>query len=383
MKRLGLRLHADEEHWIPLADLMTGLMLLFLLIALAYMAQVELQQSKPKNALADYEQRRTLLAHDLDAAFRPDLAGWGAEFDKNGLSIRFRARDVLFAPGSSELQPRFREILSDFFPRYLRILNEPQYRNIVSEVRIEGYTSSFWRSGASVDESYVANMALSQDRARSVLSYVLQLPPVAPQKPWLMQVLTANGLSSSHLVRRADGSEDADASQRVEFSVRTNADAQVRNVLALTATSPPLATVPVVTDPMPAYPPWSASLIGRPLRALYPKTTHCLGYVDGVMLQYAGIRPGVELYGWAYDEAAQAPVGRVLFTDAHGTIVGAGDGGFERADVPATLAKVTSPVTGWQGYAAATTTPVAVWAIPGLPQSVCPLTPSRGSGAGS
>ena len=69
MKRLGLRLHADEEHWIPLADLMTGLMLLFLLIALAYMAQVELQQSKPKNALADYEQRRTLLAHDLDTAF--------------------------------------------------------------------------------------------------------------------------------------------------------------------------------------------------------------------------------------------------------------------------------------------------------------------------
>jgi outer membrane protein OmpA-like peptidoglycan-associated protein len=383
MKRLGLRLHADEEHWIPLADLMTGLMLLFLLIALAYMAQVELQQSKPKNALADYEQRRTLLARDLDTAFRPNLAGWGAEFDKNALSIRFRARDVLFAPGSSELQPRFKAILSDFFPRYLRILNQPQYRNIVSEVRIEGYTSSFWRSGASVDESYVANMALSQDRARSVLSYVLLLPPVAPQKPWLMQVLTANGLSSSHLVRRADGSEDADASQRVEFSVRTNADAQVRNVLALTATSPPLATVPVVTDPMPAFPAWSASLIGRPLRALYPKTTQCLGYVDGVMLQYAGIQPGVKLYGWAYDEAAQAPVGRVLFTDARGTIVGAGDGGFERADVPATLAKVTSPVTGWQGYAAATATPVAVWAIPGVAQSVCPLTPSRGSGAGS
>jgi outer membrane protein OmpA-like peptidoglycan-associated protein len=382
MKRLGLRLHADEEHWIPLADLMTGLMLLFLLIALAYMVQVEAQQSKPKNALAEYEQKRTLLAHDLDAAFRPDLANWGAEFDKNTLSIRFRARDVLFAPGSSELQPRFKTILNDFFPRYLAILNQPQYRNIVSEVRIEGYTSSFWRAGASMDESYVANMALSQDRARSVLSYVLLLPPVASEKPWLMQVLTANGLSSSHLVRRADGSEDADASQRVEFSVRTNADAQVRNVLALTATSPPLATIPVVTDPMPAYPAWSAPFIGRPLRAVFPKTTQCLGYVDGVMLEYAGIRPGVKLYGWGYDEAAQAPIWRVIFTDARGTIVGAGEGGFERDDVPAKLAKVNSAVTGWQGYAAATTSPVAVWGIAGPAQSVCPLTPSRGSGAG-
>ncbi|HTA39549.1 MAG TPA: OmpA family protein [Candidatus Acidoferrales bacterium] len=382
MKRLGLRLHADEEHWIPLADLMTGLMLLFLLIALAYMVQVERQQSRPKNALALYEQKRTLLAHDLDSEFRPDFAKWGAEFDPKSLSIRFRARDVLFAPGSSELQPRFKTILDDFFPRYLRILNEEQYRNIVSEVRIEGYTSSFWRSGASVDESYVANMALSQDRARSVLGYVLQLPPVAPQKAWLMQVLTANGLSSSHLVRRPDGTEDADASQRVEFSVRTNADAQVRNVLALAATSPPLPNVPVVTDPMPAFPAWSAPLIGHALRSAFPTSTQCLGFFDGAMLQYEGARPGVKLYGWAYDDAAQAPVDRVIFTDANGTIVGAGDGGFERADVPATLAAVTSPTTGWQGYAGATTSPLAVWAIPRAARSVCRLAPSKTAAGG-
>jgi outer membrane protein OmpA-like peptidoglycan-associated protein len=378
VKRLGLRLHADEEHWIPLADLMTGLMLLFLLIALAYMVQVEMQQSKPKNALAQYVQTRSRLARDLDAEFRPDLARWGAEFDKNSLSLRFRARDVLFAPGSSELQPRFKTILNDFFPRYLRILSQPQYRNVVSEVRIEGYTSSFWRAGASADESYIANMALSQDRARSVLSYVLELPPVAPQKSWLMQVLTANGLSSSHLVRRPDGSEDADASQRVEFSVRTNADAQVRNVVALAATSPPLPNVPVVTDPMPAYPAWSAGMIGHPLHAVFPKTTRCLGYIDGALLQYAGnTRPGVKLFGWAYNEATQSPASRVVFSNASGTIVGAGDGGFDRPDVPATLAAVTSPVTGWQGYAAPATAALEAWAITGRPGTVCRLAPAR------
>jgi hypothetical protein len=184
------------------------------------------------------------------------------------------------------------------------------------------------------------------------------------------------------LVRRPDGTEDADASQRVEFSVRTNADAQVRNVLALTATSPPLANVPVVTDPMPAYPAWSAPMIGHPLHAVFPKTTQCLGYVDGAKLQYEGIRPGVKLYGWAYDHAAQAPVGRVLFSDAGGTIVGAGEGGFERPDVPATLASVTSTATGWEGYAAATTTPVAAWAVTGAAGTVCRLTPSHASAAG-
>ena len=95
------------------------------------------------------------------------------KFERNALSVRFRARDVLFAPGSSELQPRFKTILDDFFPRYLRILDQPQYRNIVSEVRIESYTSSFWRQGASVDESYVANMALSQQRANIVMNQLV------------------------------------------------------------------------------------------------------------------------------------------------------------------------------------------------------------------
>ena len=85
MKRLGLRLHADEEHWIPLADLMTGLMLLFLLIALAYMAQVELQQSKPKNALADYEQRRTLSrARSRCRISRPTLPAGGRSSIRTG-----------------------------------------------------------------------------------------------------------------------------------------------------------------------------------------------------------------------------------------------------------------------------------------------------------
>jgi outer membrane protein OmpA-like peptidoglycan-associated protein len=229
---MGLRLHADEEHWIPLADLMTGLMFLFLLIALAFMVQVELQAAKVKKIAVVYDRTRQDLYRDLDREFHKDLPKWGAELSEQTLSIRFKEPDVLFETGSDRLSPRFTAILADFFPRYIRILTNKQYRNSVSEVRIEGYTSSIWQPGASVREAYIGNMALSQSRTRSVLQYVLGLASLQAQQPWLMNRVTANGLSFSHLIV-LNGKESQSRSQRVEFRVRTDADQEIHKILEL------------------------------------------------------------------------------------------------------------------------------------------------------
>jgi outer membrane protein OmpA-like peptidoglycan-associated protein len=227
---LSARLHADEDHWIPLSDLMTGLMFLFLVIALAFMVQVEMQAHKAKEIAVVYSKTRLDLYNDLYREFHNDLPKWGAVLNKDDLSIRFREPDVLFATGSTELTPRFQAILGNFFPRYVRILTSEQYRNAISEVRIEGYTSSVWRSGATLQEAYVGNMELSQSRTRSVLQYVLKLPDMQPSQSWLMQNVTANGLSFSHLIE-SNGREDQELSQRVEFRVRTNADEQIHRIL--------------------------------------------------------------------------------------------------------------------------------------------------------
>jgi outer membrane protein OmpA-like peptidoglycan-associated protein len=384
VKRLGLRLHADEEHWIPLSDLMTGLMFLFLLIALAYMVQADLQHAATKQIVVGYTATREQLYHDLYQEFHADLPGWGAQLEENTLSIRFYSQNVLFATGSTQLQPRFERILTEFFPRYMHILEQPKYRGIVSEVRIEGYTSSRWRPGATFEESYIGNMALSQDRARSVLAYVLELPAVRPERSWLVPLLTANGLSFSHLIRRPDGSEDPDASQRVEFRVRTNADEQLHRVLAASAATLPTPEHPIpaiATTSMPPYPSWASPLIGRPVREFFPRqTSDCMGYLAGVILKYAGARPGAELYGWGYDTAAGAPVSRVLFVDRGGTIVGAGTGGFGRPDVPAKLPQIQSMTTGWQGYVGVTARPAETWGIMAEPGTICRFAPANTTG---
>lgn len=223
--------HPGEAHWIPLSDLMTGLMMMFLLIAVAYMVQIESQSKKMKDVVVLYDRLRTQLYKDLQSEFSADLDRWSAEISKENLTVQFKEPNVLFAVGSTELRPKFKEILDDFFPRYIRILTSPKYRESITELRIEGHTSSVWTSGVDNRQSYFLNMALSQERTRSTLQYIMSIPALSEHVPWLEQYATANGLSFSKLIRKPDGREDMAASQRVEFRVVTDAERRIARIL--------------------------------------------------------------------------------------------------------------------------------------------------------
>jgi len=221
----------EESHWIPLTDLMTGLMVIFLLIAVSYMMQVEADAARIKNVAVAYSEIKDALFEDLNREFRKDLSRWKAQLLKNDLTIRFSEPEVLFATGSSELKPEFQAILQDFFPRYVKILTSPKYRDSISEVRIEGHTSSDWNGVTTMADAYFRNMELSQARTRSTLAYVLGLPADQAQVAWLRKYVTANGLSSSRLITDKSGVEDVARSRRVEFRVRTDAETRLAKIL--------------------------------------------------------------------------------------------------------------------------------------------------------
>ncbi|MPR11657.1 OmpA/MotB family protein [Microvirga tunisiensis] len=248
---------AREEHWIPLSDLMTGLMMMFMLVAIIFMVQVDEDAKKAQHAAqqaetlaninkdtarkaeieADkirqvahvYDLMKAQLYEDLRAEFEDALNSWGADLDRD-LTIRFREPDVLFNSGEDILKERFRRILEDFFPRYISILTSDKYKDSIEEIRIEGHTSSVWK-GQTTDDAYFSNMELSQSRTRTTLKYVLNLPKLDEHRAWLRSHLTANGLSSSRLRYNSDGTENRIGSQRVEFRVRTNADARISAIL--------------------------------------------------------------------------------------------------------------------------------------------------------
>lgn len=220
----------QEGHWVAVSDLMAGLMMVFLLISIVFMINVELQRKKITDVAILYDHLRTQLYQDLLTEFEPDLKSWGAEIQED-LTFRFNKTELLFAKGDSELNPDFQIILADFFPRYLGIITADKYRNDILEVRIEGHTSSAWLGAISDDDAYIYNMALSQARTRSTLAYLLNLPAVTNEKKWLKTYLTANGLSSAKVVQDDSGNEDDERSRRVEFKVRTDAEGKIASIL--------------------------------------------------------------------------------------------------------------------------------------------------------
>lgn len=220
----------QEEHWVAVSDLMAGLMMVFMLISVVFMVNVETERDKIRDVAILYDQLRTQLYRDLNDEFAADMPRWGAELDED-LAFRFNNTDVLFDKGEAELKPEFQSILDDFFPRYIRIITQAGYRDDILEVRIEGHTSSSWFGARSDDEAYILNMNLSQERTRSTLAYVLGLPDVRQDKEWLKQHLTANGLSSAKVVRNDKGEEVGGASRRVEFRVRTDAEGRIATIL--------------------------------------------------------------------------------------------------------------------------------------------------------
>ncbi|MDR0711617.1 MAG: OmpA family protein [Prevotellaceae bacterium] len=220
--------NADGQ-WVSISDLMSVLMMIFLFIAVSYMLNVTRDKDAIKEIAITYSKLQTELYDDLMEEFRDDLSKWNADIDRQSLSVRFEAPEVLFSSGSAELQPKFKEILNDFFPRYIAILTNEKYMNDVEEIRIEGHTSSEWSVEVAPEQAYFNNMELSQNRTRKVLEFVLRNRRLN-NKNWIRDRLTANGLSSSKLVVLG-GVENKEKSRRVEFRVRTNAEKRIVKIL--------------------------------------------------------------------------------------------------------------------------------------------------------
>lgn len=211
-------------------DLMAGLMIVFVLISIGFMVQVQEETQKVQEINNQYQEQSELINSydivksdindDLINAFGEDLDLLNMEITPEN-TIRFNSPEVLFSNGQSEISDDFKFILDEFFPIYLDLIYS-NYKDSIKEIRIEGHTSTEWSQDVSPNVAYFNNMRLSQDRTRSVLEYVMNLPSSEPYRDWLVANMTANGLSSSHpIINPVTGKEDSARSRRVEFKIVT------------------------------------------------------------------------------------------------------------------------------------------------------------------
>lgn len=220
---------AKHNVWMSVSDLMTGLMVIFLFVAVAYMIKVKDNQ----HVIDDYVETKQHLHDRLVNEFKGDTADWKMVVGKD-LSMKFKEPEVLFALGSDELQPRFKDILDKFIPKYLGILLNDSLSDRIQEIRIEGHTDTL-RMVKYGKDAYLSNVRLSQQRAYNVLEYIRNMDTIKnypiEQRKLLDYWLSANGLSygktldkDGQLTHKTGKSVDMDASRRVEFRIITTAE---------------------------------------------------------------------------------------------------------------------------------------------------------------
>lgn len=233
----------EDSEWLSISDMMSGLMFIFLLIAVMYMREAnndieelkkqsqELKEIKVniEKVAKNFDNIKEQISKTLLKEFQDDLKIWNAEID--GTIVRFKSPTMLFAIGKSNLKTKFKDILSDFFPRYIKVLKD--FQSNIEEIRIEGHTSSKWNKWASREQSYIKNAQLSQMRALEVLKYSISKTDIKDNFEWLVKVTRSNGLSFAKLILDKDGKEDFQSSRRVEFRVMTNIETQLETIKKL------------------------------------------------------------------------------------------------------------------------------------------------------
>ena len=217
-----------QSSWISLSDLMTGLMLVFLLI-------VVMMQENTQKTLVRYENTKREIHDALQKKFAHELQSDKVKISQD-LVVRFQETEALFEQDQATLSPYYKKVLDDFIPKYLTVLQDERFRENIQEVRIEGHTGNVSQR----HPEYTDLVALSQKRARAILRYFVSsgafkdLPK--RDKQFLRFKLMANGFGNGRMVDEEgkyvlNSSKLPQNTRRVEFRIMTDAEQKLEEAL--------------------------------------------------------------------------------------------------------------------------------------------------------
>jgi outer membrane protein OmpA-like peptidoglycan-associated protein len=153
----GSRDEAEKPFWISFADLMTALMVLFLVVmGVALLAVTKNVTEREKAEEQHRKDIELILERFTEAAKRYD----GIKVDKERRVIDFGDR-ARFAFGKSNLAADQESVLRQFVPEILTLANDDLGKKVLKRVVVEGYTD---KTG-----SYLSNLNLSLQRSQRVL----------------------------------------------------------------------------------------------------------------------------------------------------------------------------------------------------------------------
>ncbi|OQW37897.1 MAG: hypothetical protein A4E19_12025 [Nitrospira sp. SG-bin1] len=185
------------------ADLMTSLAVIFILLFVTYVTRVE-------NGNVDPAKSR---ATPINVTASSDPRPPAPEFKKpNVRTIVVPDAAITFEFGKSTLLPAAETFLSEAMPHYASLACGTSEQEVEAFV-IEGYTDDLGDD--------IRNLRLSQERSFAVLAKSLEV--IREKLPWayecFLQKATANGRGKQNLLRNDAGYTDRDKSRRVVFKI--------------------------------------------------------------------------------------------------------------------------------------------------------------------
>ena len=218
-------LKKGNSYDLSISDLMAALCCIFILflIFVIHRLNEERKEFEIKNGVAtEFRLKQKDLYDAIYKEFRDDLVNWEAEIEleKGNILVKFTKDSMMFEPEKAKLKEGFMVVLDDFFPRLVKILEDPKYKGDIQEIRIEGHTAVNLRQTRK--EDYESGMKLSQERTREVLYYCLETIPETRDE--LQKNIIAIGYSNS--IPAADDTK----TRRVEFSIRTRAENVIESI---------------------------------------------------------------------------------------------------------------------------------------------------------
>ena len=211
--RLRRKLEETNEgniFWITMTDLMTGLVLVF--IVLFVYAYLQGQYHKIEQNMAQ---------ESANKALQESLKDENIQATVDPVSGVVKIQDLeLFELSSYKLSEKGKAYLDKFAPAYLNSLFSNEYldKNI-DKIIIQGHTDSQTFAGKYTDdEQYMKNMELSLNRAYAVANYMTNTSYNKENGNRLRKMILVEGASFSNPVM-VNGKEDYDKSRRVELNL--------------------------------------------------------------------------------------------------------------------------------------------------------------------
>ncbi|HIP45740.1 MAG TPA: hypothetical protein EYG93_10550 [Sulfurospirillum arcachonense] len=136
--------------------------------------------------------------------------GKNIDIDKDSGAIRFSS-NILFKQNSFTLKQSAKKELSSVLQKYINtLLLDDEIKQYIDQITIEGYTNS--------DGTYLYNLQLSQKRALEVMKFLYVKYP--KNEHLFRQYVSASGRSYANAILNKDGTENKDASRRIEIKFR-------------------------------------------------------------------------------------------------------------------------------------------------------------------